>query len=78
MKTAWGVQQGNIMSPMLFNIIMDLVLCLVQHQGMEGFGEAIKPNIHFYVDDKSAMGTDAKVIQQSLDTIIDTFSQIGI
>ena len=73
-------EAGNIILPTLFNIIIDCILRYKQRKSEEASGssDSIVPAVRFYAHDRCIAGTDAVKIQQSLDTIVDGFSQMGI
>ena len=76
--TGHGVRQGDVISPMLFNILVDAILRHEELQcNISGISD-ISPRVCFYADDVAISGTDAPTIQQSLDAIIDGFKRLGI
>ena len=80
LNTGRGVRQGDIISPTLFNIIIDCILRYEQSQSQaaSGSSDSIVPAVCFYADDGCIAGTDADRLQQSLDTIVDGFNRMGI
>ena len=76
--TTRGVRQGDIISPTLFNIIVDAVLRYVDRRALEYFGANLMPSTLFYADDGMISGRDSQAIQGSLDTVIAGFARVGV
>ena len=65
-----GIRQGDVLSPIIFNIVIDCVLREWYHQ----MGEDVDLISIFYADDGRLAGFKAVSIQQGLDLFIDLFS----
>ena len=65
-----GVRQGDVLSPIIFNIVIDCVLREWYHQ----MGKDVDLISIFYADDGRLAGFKAVSIQQGLDLFIDLFS----
>ena len=76
--TSRGVCQGDIISPTLFNIIIDAILRFERHQMDSRVGNLQFLDVRFYVDDGAIAGTDPAAIQVSLDLIIEAFTKMGV
>ena len=76
--TSRGVRQGDIISPTLFNIIIDAILRFERHQMASRVGNLQFLDVRFYVDDGAIAGTDPAAIQVSLDLIIEAFTKMGV
>jgi Reverse transcriptase (RNA-dependent DNA polymerase) len=72
-KTERGVTQGDPLSPILFNILVDAVIRHTKH--LLGTADGI---ILFYADDGLITSTDQQLLQQFLDTITELFANIGL
>ncbi len=74
-----GVRQGDIMSPIIFNIVADAVIRESEAQFCGG-----DPNRHllvdalFYADDGALSGEDAAEVQKFLDIYTVNFSRVGL
>ena len=68
-----GCTQGDVDSPIIFNVIIDAVLRAWKKR--EGFQNS---KACFYADDGLLEHNDAILLQQDLDKIIDLFSKIGL
>ena len=68
-----GCTQGDIDSPIIFNLIIDAVLRTWKQQ--QHFKES---QSCFYADDGLLENTDPKQLQQDLDHIIELFSRVGL
>ena len=73
-RASRGVRQGDIMSPVIFNIMVDAV---VKHWRFVHRNEMGETPI-FYADDGLIAGTDPVLIQKYLDTIILGFDSLGL
>ena len=78
LNTGRGVRQGDIISPTLFNIIVDAVLRFERSWGGQGVTRERIPDVRFYADDGMIAGTDAREVQRALDAIIEGFSRMGV
>ena len=76
--TSRGVSQGDIISPTLFNIIIDAILHFERHRMAWSVGPQRSPDVRFYADDGAIAGTDPAAIQASLDVIIAAFKKMGV
>jgi retron-type reverse transcriptase len=72
-KTDRGVTQGDPLSPLRFNIIVDAVVR--QAKRLQG---NIDSTIIFYADDGLITGTNREHLQQYLNIIAQLFSKIGL
>jgi hypothetical protein len=69
------VRQGDIMSPIIFNIMVDAV---VRHwRATDSTGIDLE-TLLFYADDGLLAGTDAQQVQESLDVITKGFLLVGL
>ena len=70
-----GVRQGDIISPIIFNIMVDAVVWNWRHlshlRGVEDLAL-------FYADDGLLMGTDAETIQRLVDIMTRDFKSLGL
>ena len=76
--TQRGVKQGDIVSPTLFNIIIDAV---VRHTLYQIYGDGINIDntmIQFYADDGIILGENYELIQQILDRLRENFLLFGL
>ena len=74
-RASRGVRQGDISSPVIFNIMVDAVL-RYHKQKLHRTGEKVDPI--FYADDGLLAGTDEILLQRSLDIITEGFASIGL
>ena len=75
---AWrGVRQGDIMSPVIFNIMVDAVLRYTK-QRLEGNRLGKKEYTIFYADDGCIAGTDSQHIQKVLNFLVEGFDLVGL
>ena len=80
-QTSRGVQQGDIISPTLFNIIVDAILRYERSaisRDQQGLGQHQFTDVRFHTDDGAIAGTDAEAVQYSLDSVIKGFARMGI
>jgi hypothetical protein len=72
--TAWhGVHQGDIISPIIFNIVVDAVVQEWYFRMKDS-----KTQTLFYADDGCLVGTDPIIVQQSLTLIVDLFDRLNL
>jgi exonuclease III len=70
-----GVRQGDVISPLLFNLVVDAILRLT---------DRLKPHLRervqkvFYADDGRTGGEDATEVQEVQDVIDDLFERVGL
>ena len=77
--TTRGVRQGDIISPTLFNVLVDAVLRLERERLREaGLSEAQLPLLQYYADDGLIAGIGPDGVQASLDAVVDIFERFGI
>ena len=74
--TERGVKQGDIVSPTIFNIIIDAVVRHTLHQIMENNDN--QTAIQFYEDDGVLAGEDYEQIQQMLELLKENFLLFGL
>jgi hypothetical protein len=71
-----GVRQGNVISPIIFNIVVDAVLrewdARVEAAHLTGM------TIFFYADDERIDGDDDTNVQEGLNIIMELFLQMGL
>jgi Reverse transcriptase (RNA-dependent DNA polymerase) len=72
-QTQQGVTQGDPLSPILFNIVVDAVVR--ETKRLQG---PINSHIIFYADDGLITGTNLQDIQQYLNIITELYSRIGL
>ena len=72
-KAKRGVKQGDIISPLIFNIMVDAVVRHWRHCS----GESGETSL-FYADDGMLAGTDPVQLQGSLDCITKGFASLGL
>ncbi len=72
-KASRGVRQGDIVSPMIFNIVLDAVIREWEVQMGEN-----NVDTQFYADDGLLSGNDEKEIQRALDLMTDGFARVGL
>jgi exonuclease III len=71
-----GVRQGDIMSPIIFNIVADTVIRDVEARMIEGNSAAV--DAIFYADDGLLIGENNVAVQNVLDMYTDGFSRVGL
>jgi hypothetical protein len=70
-----GVRQGDVLSPIIFNIVMDCVL----REWFDKIGKESSDLISiFYADDGRLAGYTASSVQQGIDLFIDLFARMGL
>lgn len=72
-----GVKQGDPLSPALFNIVMDELLCKVRHEYGLKIGEASVAAVA-YADDLIILGPDERHVQYNLDIIAEFLERRGL
>jgi Reverse transcriptase (RNA-dependent DNA polymerase) len=70
-----GVQQGNVISPMLFNLVVDAILWQTDHL-MPDLQERVQKI--FYANDGRTGGEDADEVQEVQDVVDNLFECIGL
>jgi len=74
-----GVRQGDIISPMIFNVVVDAVIRETEYQFCEGDESRLqKVEELFYADDGALAGEDPLEIQRLLDIYTMNFAQMGL
>ena len=80
-----GVTQGDPASPIIFNVVVDMVLQAVleevcsPQEAQHGMGwEAGKNNLVFYADDGRIVGWDHKWVQDALTVMVEMFWRMGL
>jgi len=68
-----GCTQGDIDSPIIFNLVADAVIRAAKQT--EGFGET---RMCFYADDGLIENQEPKILQKDLDVIINLFERVGL
>ena len=63
---------------MLFNLVVDAVICAWEHQMDEPLSTLAEIDCAFYADDGKLGGKDAPRIQRSLDIFTRLFSCVGL
>jgi hypothetical protein len=71
-STQRGVKQGDVTSPLFFNLLIDAILRAVETMMEEELGPHEKPTLHFYADDGRIGGGDPDLIQKYLDKCVGT------
>jgi hypothetical protein len=69
-----GVRQGDIISPLIFNIMVDAVVRHWRHLKQDPTDESVV----FYADDGLLTGTDAVLAQDSIDILTKGFASLGL
>ena len=75
-----GVTQGDIISPCIFNIVIDAVLRTWYTRVNPMIERAVLPEIsaNFYADDGLIAGFNAEQVQHGLSTITELFAKVGL
>ena len=68
-----GVTQGDVDSPVIFNLIVDAVLRKIQEEEEFGLSEMC-----FYADDGLLEHTDPVALQRDVDRVVVLFSKFGL
>jgi len=71
-----GITQGDIISPIIFNIVMDVVL----HHWYKHMAsvQMHTTTLHFYADDGHMGDTNATYLQHGLDTVAHLLLKVGL
>ena len=77
-KTSRGVRQGDIMSPTVFNIVVDAVINFCEATFKTAHPNKDLPKILFYADDGVITGSDPILVQSMLDIYTDAFLRVGL
>jgi hypothetical protein len=75
-----GVRQGDILSPMIFNIVADAAV-IKDSEARMNFGRGLeRPDVmsQFYADDGLLISEDPLQLQQMLDLYTDGFARVGL
>jgi exonuclease III len=70
-----GVRQGDVISPLLFNVVVDAILRRTDREKPDLVGRVQKI---FYADDGRLGGDDAVEVQEILDFVTDSFERVGL
>jgi Reverse transcriptase (RNA-dependent DNA polymerase) len=73
-KAKRGIQQGDIILPTIFNIIINAII----RATAEELKNEEKTTIKFYADDGFLVEENYKLVQQTLDTFINNFKKFGL
>jgi hypothetical protein len=72
-----GTTQGDIVSPTIFNIVVDAVVRAWYHTlNLEGIANDIQAI--FYADDGHIYSNDPDALQRAVDLIVDLFQCVGL
>jgi hypothetical protein len=72
-----GTTQGDIVSPTIFNIVVDAVVRAWHHEmDIQGFSNHVRAI--FYADDGLLYSTDADKLQQATELMVDLFERMGL
>ena len=77
-KASRGVRQGDIMSPTIFNIVVDAVINYCEAVFKMSHPNKEIPKIIFYADDGVITGSDPNLVQSMLDIYTDAFLRVGL
>ena len=80
-----GVTQGDPLSPTIFNVVVDAVVCnwvTVVKAGVEEWGERGQEGRHqaalFYSDDGMVILSDPRWLQSAFNTLVGLFDRVGL
>lgn len=74
-KASRGVTRGDIVSPMLFNIVLD---CIIKNWRFYCADTAVAVGAIFYADDSELSSTDPGKLQLAIDQFTDYFKRVGL
>jgi Reverse transcriptase (RNA-dependent DNA polymerase) len=83
-KASRGVRQGDVLSPMIFNLVVDAIIREAEHQRRE---TATNPNTEtrdpasetiFYADDGLLIEKDSAKLQKGIDIYTELFGRVGL
>jgi exonuclease III len=83
-RVSRGVTQGDIISPMIFNIVVDAIIrywyqCLsLESFTGEGDGSIPEVSAGFYADDGVLAAYDPDQLQSALDLLVELFERVGL
>ena len=77
-NTSRGVRQGDIVSPTVFNIVVDAVISFCEAVFKVTNPNKEVPKVIFYADDGVISGTDSTLVQSMLDIYSDAFLRVGL
>jgi hypothetical protein len=75
-----GVRQGDVVSPIIFNIVVDAVVREWEKHSLALDNNQLEPTVtaKFYADDGLLASHDAKRVQQGLDKFTELFARVGL
>ena len=79
-----GVTQGDVISPMIFNIAVDAIICYwYQCLSLESFtghadGSVPEVSAGFYANDSVLASYDLDQLQSALDLLVELFEHMGL
>jgi hypothetical protein len=76
-KSERGTMQGDIVSPTIFNVVIDAVVCAWYHE-MDTVGISHAIRAIFYADDGHLYSTDADKLQQATELMVTLFECMGL
>jgi len=77
-RASRGVRQGDIVSPIIFNIIADAVIRDWEVRMGDGREMRRETKAQFYADDGLLSGEDPTEVQRGLDILTDLFARVGL
>jgi ferredoxin len=77
-STERGVKQGDVTSPLFFNLMIDAILRAVEVMMTAEIGPHVKPTLNFYADDGRLGGDDPALLQSYLDKFLELFAATGL
>jgi hypothetical protein len=77
-RASRGVRQGDIVSPIIFNIVIDAVVRDWEVRMGDNGGTRRETKSQFYADDGLLSGEDPKEVQRGLDIFTDGFACVGL